>query len=445
MTIALRPAASHDTTSFASCTESAVVCVGVSHLTAPLALRERLHLDSDSVAALLSRFADGRMAGEPRGNGELVVLSTCNRLELYAMGAMHVGTVEALIMQATGVSADELRPVLYRHHGAEAVRHLCRVAAGLDSLVLGEPQVLGQVAAAHSIALANGTAAHGLGTLFTSAVRAGRRARNETDIGRHATTVSAIAARAAAELLPDLATACVLVLGTGEMAQLAVDALWDRGVRNFHVVSRTLQHAEQLASRVGGATAPLAQLPQILAEADIAICAAATPRPLLTLSMVALAMSLRPARPMVVLDVGMPRNVDPLAGRIPGVRCFDLEHLRDDAEHGAARRRAQMPHVEAIVAAEAARCVTELRRLEVQPVIADWRAQVDGVRERLLHKSLVRLTHLNTEDIAQIEALSESLVNQLLHVPMHRLRVSAEQGQSAGYTIAIRHLFALDA
>lgn len=422
----------------------ALLCVGVSHRTAPIALRERLFLEAPRVAALLSRFAAQRHDAASGRSGELVVLSTCNRLELYALGEPRESALGMLIVEATGVSAAELAPALYQCRGADAVRHLGRVAAGLESMVVGESQILGQVADAYGAALAHGAAAHGLGTLFRSAVRTGRRVRNETGISRQATTVSSLAVRVAAEVVPDLTTASTLVIGTGEMGEHALAALHYRGIRDLCIVSRTRSHAERLAGRFGGRTASLDGLTGALAMADIVLCAAAAPRPVVTREMVASAMSSRPARPLLLLDVGVPRNVEPEVGTIPSVRCYDLDELHAAAAQGRMARSAEHPRAEAIVATEGERCVAELRRLEVQPLIAEWRAQADGIRDALLKKTLHRFGHLSGEDRANLEAFSQVLVNRILHTPTARLRVAAEDGQSAGYALAVRHLFGLD-
>ena len=422
----------------------ALLCVGVSHRTAPIALRERLFLEASSVATLLTQFASHRRDTASGRSGELVVLSTCNRLELYALGELRESALSALIVKATGVSAAELAPVLYQRRGAEAVGHLGRVAAGLESMVAGEPQILGQVADAYGAAVAHGAAAHGLETLFRSAVRTGRRVRNETGINRQAVTVSSLAVRIAAEVVPDLTTASTLVIGTGEMGEHALAALHYRGIRDLCIVSRTRSHAERLVGRFGGRAASLDELAGALAVADIVLCATAAPRPVVTREMVASAMSLRPARPLLLLDVGVPRNVEPDVNTIPSVRCYDLDELHAAAEQGRVARSAEHPHAEAIVATETEHCVAELRRLEVQPLIAEWRAQADGIRDALLAKTLHRFEHLSDDDRVHLEAFSLALVNRILHTPTARLRGAAEVGQSAGYALAVRHLFGLD-
>ena len=423
----------------------ALLCVGISHRTAPIALRERLYLAAPRLVALLTRFAAQRHGVATGRSGELVVLSTCNRLELYAIGAPREAELVLLIVEATGVSASELAPTLYQCHGADVVRHLGRVAAGLESMVVGEPQILGQVADAYSTAVAHGAAAHGLEALFRSAVSAGRRVRNETGIGRQAATLSSLAVCVAAEVVADLAAASTLVIGAGEMGEHALATLHDRGIRDLCLVSRTRARAERLASRFGARTVSLDALPAALAVADVVLCAAAAPVPVVTRAMVASAMEARPARPLLLLDVGVPRNVEPAAATVPMVRCYDLDELHGAAADGRISQPEEYPRAEAIVVTEAGRCVAELQRLHVQPLIAEWRAQADGIRDALLKTTLHRFEHLSDADRASLEAFSHALVKRILHTPTARLRTAAERGQSAGYALAMRHLFDLDA
>ena len=422
--------------------DPALACVGLSFRTAPLALRERLSLDRDAIAALLHRVETGEV--RPDGVQELVVLSTCSRLELYAIAADGAsGRLVPLIEEATGVSEAELAPALYAFSHEAVARHLCRVAAGLDSIVVGEPQILGQVSDACAAALGQRVAGHALATLFRGAVVAGRRVRAETAVGRNAATLSSAAVRVAEDAVGDLAAASALVIGTGEMAELALAALHYRGARDVTVVSRTREHADGMAARFGHRAAPFEHLDDVLADADIAISATAAPHHVVTREMVHAAMTRRPARPLLLVDIALPRDVEPEAATVPGVRCFDLDDLQRSVAHGLAERAAEVPRAEAIAEEEAARCMAALRLLEVQPLIADLRSHVDQVRQDALAKALRRLDHLDAADRAQIAAFSEALVNRLFHQPTRRLRAEAERGSGAGYAMAMRHLFGL--
>lgn len=420
-----------------------VLCIGVSYRTASLALRERLSLSPPVIAATLSRFSCGRNE-RPVGVSELVILSTCNRLELYA--AAGDGGEESLfdvIAESTGVAVEELRPAVYALSGADAARHLCRTAAGLESMIIGEPQILGQVAEAFSMALAQGAAGHTLSTLFRGALRAGRRARAETAINRNPATVSSAAVKLVNETIPDLRTARVLVVGAGEMAELTLAALHHRGAREVTVVNRTREHADQLGARFVAKSLGFERLPAALESADVVITSTAAPHHVITRTMVADAMGGRPDRPMILVDIAVPRNVDPAVAAVPGVRCVDLDDLHAHVSKTLVERTLEIPRANAILEEEIEACIAALRHLDVQPLIADLRAHTDAVRREALQRARRHFAHLSAEDQARVEAFSESLINRLFHEPMVRLRAEARNGQGAGYAVALRELFGL--
>lgn len=420
-----------------------VLCLGVSYRTASLTLRERLALAPPVIAATLSRFSCGR-SERPAGVSELVILSTCNRLELYAAaGDGGDDSLLAVMAESTGVDADELRPAVYTLTGADAARHLCRTAAGLESMILGEPQILGQVAEAFSMALAQGAAGHMLSTLFRGALRAGRRARAETAINRNPATVSSVAVKLVNETIPDLRTAQVLVVGAGEMAELTLAALHHRGARDVCVVNRTREHAEQLSARFVARSLGFERLHVALESADVVITSTAAPHHVITHAMVATAMDGRQDRPMILVDIAVPRNVDPAVSAIPGVRCVDLDDLHAHVSQTLVGRTLEIPRANAILEEEIEACIAALRHLDVQPLIADLRAHTDAVRRETLQRAHRHFAHLSAEDQARVEAFSESLINRLFHEPMVRLRAEARNGQGAGYAVALRELFGL--
>ena len=421
----------------------AVLCIGVSYRTASLALRERLALSPPVISAILSRFGCGR-SERPAGVSELVILSTCNRLELYA--AAGDGGDESLLdvmAESTGVTRDELRPAVYALDGADAARHLCRTAAGLESMIIGEPQILGQVAESYSMALAQGAAGHTLSTLFRGALRAGRRARSETAINRNPATVSSVAVKLASETITDLRAAQVLVVGAGEMAELTLAALHHRGVRDVCVVNRTREHAEQMSTRFAARILGFERLHVALETADVVITSTSAPHHVITRSMLVDAMSTRPDRPMILVDIAVPRNVEPAVSSIPGVRCVDLDDLHAHVSQTLVERKLEIPRANAILEEEIAACIEALQQLDVQPLIADLRAHTDTVRREALARAQRHFAHLSDEDRARLEAFSESLINRLFHEPMVRLRAEARNGQGGGYAVALRELFGL--
>ncbi len=423
--------------------DAAVLCVGASFRTAPIALRERLAISAAAASAVLARFGCGR-SERPSGLSELVVLSTCNRVELYAAGGGNAWPVLVeLLSESTGVSAAELAPALYHLSGADAVTHLSRTAAGLDSMVIGEPQILGQVSEAYAAALAHGAAGHALGVLFRGAMRAGRRARAETGINRNSATVSSAAVKLVSDALGELTGKSVVVVGAGEMAELALAALHYRGVHDVCVVNRTREHAEHLSSRFGGRTESFERLQAALDAADIVVTSTSAPHHVITTDMVAAALQRRPDRPMAIVDIAVPRDVEPGVAALPSVDYFDLDDLQRHVTASLEERESEIPRVEEIVAEEAAECAAALRQLDVQPLIADLRAHTDDVRRVALERAGRQFSHLSEADRRRIEAFSESLVNRLFHEPMVRLRAESRNGQVAGYAMALRHLFGL--
>lgn len=428
----------------AEATAANVLCVGISHHTAPVSLRERLVLSEAGIMSMLARF--GCAADQNRGTvSELVVLSTCNRLELYASGGP--GAPEALIAlieEHTGVPAAQLEHSLYQLFGVEAVQHLCRTAAGLDSMVIGEPQILGQVSNAFAAAVAQRAAAHTLSILFHGAIRAGRRARAETGINRQPATVSSVAVKFVADVVGDVSAARVLVAGAGEMAELAAAAFHQRGTRSLAIVSRTTEHAAKLAEQFGGRSVGWSQLADELAATDVFVVATGAPHHIITRDVVREATIAREA-PLAIVDIAMPRNVDPSVRSLAHVSYWDLDDLQTRVVETHAERASEAPAAERVVEEESARCVAELRQLDVQPLIADLRTQMDDLRQAALQKALRGLSSLSPEDRARVEAFSESLVNRMFHEPMVRLRAEAARGQAAGYAMALRHLFGLEA
>ncbi len=416
-------------------------CLGVSHRTAPIALREQLNYPPAELEAAL---LDWRLAGR----GELVILSTCNRLELYAVRAP--GAAEpafeallAFVSETRGHSAAELSDKFYRLTGSAASAHLGRVAAGLDSMVLGEPQILGQVAGAHALAAAHGAVGPVLGALFRAAVHTGKRARAETSISRHPSTISSVAVRLAEQAAGPLAERQVLVIGAGQMAELAVQALRGRGASWITIANRTAARAAALAGRWGAQAVALDDLPQALAAADVALAVTGAPGFVLTPENAGPALAARPERPLVLIDIAVPRDVDPALRVLPNVRYYDLDDLETHLHGGLAERQQAVPRVEAIVAEEMARFEDWLRALAVAPVIADLRAKADAIRRTEVDKTLRRLPNLTPDERQQIELFSEALVNKLLHDPTGRLKAEAGNGHAAEYAAAVRELFAL--
>jgi glutamyl-tRNA reductase len=422
---------------------SRVMCVGVSFRTAPIEVRERLTLSPYATSATLARVGCQHVK-EPGSLDELAIVATCNRLEFYAASVTApIETLSALFREATGMTEGDAERYLYRYVDGEAVEHLSRVAAGLESMVLGEPQILGQVSEAFSHAIAHGSCHAVLSTVFRSAIKAGRRARVETAINRSPATVSSVAVKLASEAIPALEKATVVVVGAGEMAELAAIALTQRGVTDVRIVSRTREHAAALADRVKGKTLAFEELEKALTEADIVISSTAAPHVIITRDMVQYAMRGRESRPLFLIDIALPRDVDPAAASVPNVAVHDIDGLQRHVESNIAERELEIPSVERIVQEETLVCEQALQQLGVAPLISDLRMHADEIRQRTLETALKGLGHLSEKDRRRIEAFSEALLNKLLHEPTSRLRNEAGTGRAAEYASTVRDLFGL--
>jgi glutamyl-tRNA reductase len=406
--------------------------VGVSHQTAALEVRERLaiapDLLPDVLASLRARFGAG------------AILATCNRLEVYVPGEQDPGAVIDALVE----SADLDRELAAAHFGLardiEAVRHLYSVASGIDSMVLGESEVLGQVRAAFSASVAAGCDDALLSRLFHTAIRLGRRARTETAIGRHALSVSSISVQQARLLCSDLPGATVLVIGAGEAGRLAAAALVEQGVRDVLVANRTRERAEDLAAELGGAAYDLRDLDEVLPRADVIIAAADAPAPLVSRAMVDTAMKQRPSRPLLVIDNGVPRDVDHTAGELEGVTYYDLDGLQAIAAEHHAVRASEVTTVQTMVDDEADRFMRWWDELRVVPTIAALTDRAERLRATELAKTLRRLD-VGPEERAHLEALTRAIVKQILHDPIATLR---ERGDREVYLDTVRRLFRLD-
>jgi glutamyl-tRNA reductase len=410
------------------------VCVtGVSHHETPVELRERFAFGAEQLAPALRRL--------PPELGGGAILSTCNRTEIYLASERSIGRHEAVaaLAAAHGQPAPE-GIAFYHKDGAEAVRHLFRVAAGIESLVIGESEILGQVREAFSAATAAGSGNAVLARLFHSALRVGRRARSETEIGAHGLSVSALAVSLSRRLLGDLRRKTVLVVGAGEAGQRCAGALVQNGVGRLLVTTRRSGLAEDIARELNGVAIPFVELSSALAEADVVITATAAPEAIISAEAVTAAMRSRPERPLLIVDIAVPRDVEAAARGVPNVHLFDIDDLQAAAEANLEARRREVGAVEAIVDDEAARFQTWLEGQRVAPTIASLRRRAEATRRTELERTLARLSHLDQADRKRIEAMSEALVKRLLHEPVTRLRDSA----SERHVEALRELFALD-
>lgn len=421
-----------------------ILCLGLNHRSAPVELRERLSFSPSALKAALARWGCGDGA-RPAGTLEGAILSTCNRLEVYAVAYETAATegLRAFLVEARRLPPDLPLP-FYTYVDEEAVRHLFRVAVGLDSMILGEPQILGQVLDAYEVARGQGAAGPVISALFRHAVHAGKRARAETAISHSAATVSSVAVALAERVFGALSGCHVLVLGAGEMAELAARALIARGAPPPTVVNRSLERARELAQVWGGEALPFEALGEALARADIVIAATGAPHVIVDVPEVKAALAVRGERPLFFIDIAVPRNVSAAVGELPGVHLYNIDDLQALVEDHLNGRRREIPRVEQIVAEEVGRFMAWFKTLDVVPLIAELYQRSEAIRQAEVARALRRLGHLSERERQVIEAMSQSLVNKLLHAPTERLKAEAENGQAALYAQVARALFGLD-
>lgn len=406
---------------------------GVSHHETPVELRERFAFGAEMLVPSLQRL--------PAELGGGVILSTCNRTELYLAADTHESRDAAVA--ALGAARGEPVPegvTFYHRDGAEAVRHLYRVAAGIESLVVGESEILGQVREAFSAATAAGSGNAILARLFHTAMRVGRRARSETDIGAHGGSISALAVALSRRVVGDLRRKTVLVVGAGEAGRKAAGALVQNGVGRLLVTTRRSGLAEEIARELNGVAIPMAELGAALAEADVLLTATAATEAIVRADDVGVAMASRPLRPLLIVDIAVPRDVDAAARDVANVHLFDIDDLESAAEANMEARLREVGAVEAIVEDEAARFEAWVSGQSVAPTIAALRLRAEAVRQAELERTLSRLGHLSEADRERIDAMTEALVNRLLHEPMTRLR----QHGADRHVEALRELYGLD-
>ena len=414
--------------------------IGLSHSSAPVDLRERLAFSEDQIRASLSRLSCGHLSTD----GEMAILSTCNRIEIYAVSNQtNFSELETFLSEVRGVARAEFIAHLYHHADEEVARHLFNVAAGLDSLVVGEPQILGQVTRALELARGQNTAGPILNRLFQSAIHAGKRARTETSISRNPASVSSLAASLSERTVHKISDAQIVILGAGEMAELAVEALRKRGANRILVVNRTLERAHSLAQRWDAQATTFENIDNALVSADILIASTGAPHTLISREMVHKAMGERTERPLVLIDIAVPRDIDPDAASVHGVRLYDIDRLNAQLEHSLAERMSEVPQVKIILEAELSQFAEYMISLEMLPIIADMRQQAEVIRQEVLEKSLRRMPDLTTAERDRIAAMTQALVKKILDAPTQRLRAEASCPHAPEYAAVARTLFGL--
>jgi glutamyl-tRNA reductase len=429
-----------------------IILVGLNHRTAPLELREKLAL---SVSALPSAFAAWRVQIGTRVNhqqpsaiiNEVVILSTCNRLEVYASADdANAGVlfIKKFLANLQNVSSAELMGHLYNYSGDAAIQHLMRVACGLDSMILGETQILGQVTQAFEDSRKAGMTGAILSHLFAQAIHAGKRARTETPISRYTTSVSHAAALLMMQKLNHRSAAHVLLIGAGEIAALAAQALKRFDIRNMMFVNRTYERAEVMANEYGGSARNWFQLQEALIWADAVICATGAPHIVIDRHIVETALQQREGRPLVFVDIAVPCDVEDNVGELSSVQVYDIDDLQSVVDAHVELRKAAVPPVETIIQQEMAQFAEWYHSRQVTPVIKTLREWAQNIADDELAQTLNRLSDADERTREIVSRMAHRLVNRLLHEPTARLRIQATEGNGYGYAHAVRELFALN-
>jgi glutamyl-tRNA reductase len=412
----------------------------MSHRTAPVEVREQLALEEDKLREVVAVLAAQGTAVE------LMILSTCNRVEVYGVAEAPGEARAAAFRQLgahRGVGLPSIEPHLFAHTGEEAVRHAFRVAASLDSLVIGEPQILGQVKDAFALAQSCRTVGPVLNALMSQAFSVAKRVRTETEVGRLAVSVSSTAVELARKIFGTLDGKAVLLVGAGEMAELAARLLMEAGAMPLFVANRTLARARELAATLAGSAVPFEQIATVMAEVDIVIACTAAPEPVVRVAEVRAAIAARRARPLFLIDLGVPRNVDAAVNALDGVFVYDVDDLEQVVEANRRERQREARRAEIMVEGEVGRFLRRLRDVEVVPTIVSLKEKLEAIRHGELDKALARLPGASAETRAVLEALSQAIVNKVLHAPVVKLRDSTRAGHGRRWTEVVSEIFGL--
>ena len=418
-----------------------LIVVGLNHNTAPVEMRERVAVPSSRIVKAVHDLASRNHLAE------VVLLSTCNRTEIYVRCTKFhngVSDVQDFLADQASLEPDDFAEHLYTYYDDGAVAHLFRVAAGLDSMIVGEGEILGQVREAWMLSEKEGASGPLLDRVFRHAIEAGKRARSETTISRNTLSVSSAAVSLAEQHLGTLDNRSVLILGAGDVAQGMARALAAAGVSDVAVANRTHARAVELAARVGGRSVTLAEVGDVLANVDLLLTATDSTEVHVERQDIEAVMEVRAGRPLVVVDVAVPRDVDPGVGLITGVALFDMDSLKAFTDASLYERRREVPKVQGILMEELERFQLDRTMRTVVPLITALRERGEEVRNNELARSSSRLAGLSDEERASVEALTKSIVSKILHEPTTRLKESAGSARGELLADAVAALFDIE-
>jgi glutamyl-tRNA reductase len=418
---------------------SELLCLGISHKTAPVAVRERLALTTKDGQALCRELV------ATDAIREAVAISTCNRTEIYLVGDPVGAETELLsrLAQRAGTRPTELTDAMYAPRNCDAARQLYRVVSGLESMIVGEAEIQGQAKRAYEAALEAGTTGPLTNRLFTAALQTGKRVRSETTLGEGRASVSSVAVGLARDLIgPELASRDVVIIGAGETSELTAQALAQEGVRTIFVANRRADRARSIAERFGGSVSSLHDLPDRLIEADIVVASTSSPHPIIGVDELALVMREREGAPLLLIDIAVPRDVEAACGELEGVTLYDIDDLQAVVARNRQVREDERAQAEAVVEDEIQRFARWMGTLDVMPTIAALREHGDAIVEQVLAENEGRWESASARDRARIEALARSLMARLLHEPTIRLK-SVDRDGGHGRVQFARELFGL--
>src|ERR1700720_2182353 len=419
-----------------------VALIGCSHHTAPVEIRERVTFSPEQAIAAAEELRKRRILDEA------VVLSTCNRSELYGVpteqGPAAADAMEVFLTSFHRVGRADLAGRVYRWSGPDAVRHLFRVAAGVDSMMLGEAEILGQLRAAYGQALEHGSTGPVLNRMFQGAIEVGKRVRSETEVGARPMSVALAGVKLAERVFGNLKGHSALILGAGAVAEQVVENLRNRGIGRLRVVNRSFDHAEELARKMGGEAIEWSSLERVLGVPDIVIASVGGTGAVLTRALLERAIAAREGRPMFVVDLGVPRNITDDAAGLYNLYLYNIDDLGDIVEQNKKARESEVPRAEAIIAEHIAKFESWRAALEASSVVDDLRDRFHKHRETLLREKLAEMQDLSSAERQRITRITEELIDRVLDQPAERLRQGRGMRGRLGAIEALRHLFGLD-
>lgn len=416
-----------------------LLLAGINHRTAPVQLREKLAYRAEEIPGALMEI-------QARGAKEALILSTCNRVELTAAldDDFRVETlIESLLSHRTGLNIDEILPHIYRFENSEAIRHLFRVASSLDSMIVGEPQILGQLKQACTQARDSGAIGTFLDTVLTRAFNVAKRIRSETEIGQNAVSVSYAAVELAKEIFGSLHKKHVLIIGAGKMSEGAARHLMRAGAAGIFITNRTAERAEELARIFQGEVIPYDQFPHRLSEVDIVITSSAAQGFVVTRDMIRRAIEVRKNQPMFLIDIAVPRNVEPAVADIEHAFLYDIDDLQRLTDQNLKTRLDVAKQAEDIVTDEVARLEARLREREVAPTIVSFQEQLEAIRGDVLARYRGKMGPLSAEQAETLDALTRALVNKIAHAPISEIRKQAAGSSDVEVVSVMKRLFRL--